>query len=95
MEMIKLIDYPIYKVIGTKDFTESEKADIKSCTVVQNILGHLCVEFCYHKKEKETLSIYYKDEDKVKVNQKLSIDDLTRIVLVDSVLHEKFVIKFK
>lgn len=79
----KMVKYPlIWTPKSKREFTSKEKASIKSCKVVQSeITGNLGIEFCMHAKYKgkhvrNTILIWFPDEDKFQVNQKVNINDL-------------------
>ena len=79
----KIVTYPIiWKSESKRDLTEQERTAIKSCKVVQSeMTGNLGVEFCLYEKSKgkhirTTLTVWYEDEDKFQVNQKLNVDNL-------------------
>lgn len=87
----KIVTYPtIWKPESKRDFTEQEKLAVKSCKVVQSeVTGNLGVEFCMYAKYKgkhvrNTLRIWLPDEDKFQLNQKLNIDDLAVLTVVNN-----------
>ena len=87
----KIVTYPtIWKPESKRDLTEQEKSSVKSCKVVQvEVSGNLGVEFCLYEKSKgkhirTTLTVWYKDEDKFHLNQRLNMDELALLTVVSN-----------
>lgn len=87
----EIVKYPlVWTPKSKREFTSKEKKSVKSCKVVQvEVSGNLGVEFCLYEKSKgkhirTTLTVWYKDEDKFHLNQRLNMDELALLTVVSN-----------